>query len=77
MIKSRRMRRAGLAAHMIQMRNAFKILVIKPEGKRSHGRPRHRWEDSMKMDLTEMGWEGADWIHFDCNGGWWWVLVNI
>jgi hypothetical protein len=34
-----------------------------PEGKRALGRPRHRWENNIKMDLNETGWEGADWIH--------------
>jgi len=43
-IKSRRMRWAGHIAHMEDMRNAYKILVRKPEGKRQLGRPRHRWE---------------------------------
>jgi len=33
----------------------------KPEGKRPLGRPRHRWEDNIKMDLQEVGWEGVDW----------------
>ena len=34
----------------------------KPERKRSHQRPRHRWEDNIKMDLQEVGWGGMDWI---------------
>jgi hypothetical protein len=34
----------------------------KPEGKRPLGRPRHRWVDSIKIDLTEIGWDGMDWI---------------
>jgi hypothetical protein len=33
-----------------------------PEGRRPLGRPRHRWEDNMKMDLQEVGWGGMDWI---------------
>jgi hypothetical protein len=37
------------------MRNAYKILVGKPEGKRPLKRPRHRWEDNVKMDLREKG----------------------
>jgi hypothetical protein len=44
------------------MRHAHKILVGKPEGKRSLTSPRHRWED-IRMDLREVGWEDVDWIH--------------
>jgi hypothetical protein len=45
------------------MRNAYKIVVGKPERKRSLGKPRRRWEDNIRMDLREIGWEGVDWIH--------------
>jgi hypothetical protein len=41
----------------------YRVLVGKPEGKRTLGRPRHRWENSIKMDLQEMGCEGMDWIN--------------
>jgi hypothetical protein len=44
-------------------RSAYRILVGKPEGKRQLGRPRRRWEDNIKMDLTEIGWGGMDWIN--------------
>ena len=53
-LKSRRLRRAEHVARMEQYRNAYRVLVGKPEGKRSLGRPRCRWECSMKMDLKEM-----------------------
>jgi hypothetical protein len=43
-------------------RNAYSILVGKPEGKRPLGRPRRRWVDNIKMDLREVGWDGRDWI---------------
>jgi hypothetical protein len=43
-------------------RNAYRILVGKPEGKRPLGRPRRRWADNIKMDLREIGWDGMDWI---------------
>jgi hypothetical protein len=43
-------------------RNAFGILVGKPEGKRPLGRPRCRGVDNIKVDLREIGWGGADWI---------------
>jgi hypothetical protein len=44
---------------MREMRNAYKILVGKPEGKRPRGRPRRRWEDNIIMDLREIRWEGC------------------
>jgi len=44
------MRWTGHVACMGKIRNAYKILVGKPEGKRLHGRPRHRWEDNIRMD---------------------------
>jgi hypothetical protein len=62
MTKSRRMRRAGHVARMGEERNACRILVGKPDGKRPLGRPRRRWLDNIKMDLTEIGWDGMDWI---------------
>jgi hypothetical protein len=43
-------------------RNAYRILVGKPEGKRQLGSPRCSWVDNIKMDLREIGWDGADWI---------------
>jgi uncharacterized membrane protein YciS (DUF1049 family) len=61
-MKSRRMRWAGHVASMEKKRDAYRILVGKPEGKRRLGRPRHRWEDNSKMDLREIGWGGMDWI---------------
>jgi hypothetical protein len=45
------------------MGNLRKILVAKAEGKRQLGRPRHRWEDNIKMDLREIWWEGVDWMY--------------
>jgi hypothetical protein len=50
---------------MREMRNEYKILVGKPEGERPLGRSRRRWEDNIKMDLGEIGWEIVDWIHVD------------
>jgi hypothetical protein len=60
-IKSRRMKWVGHVAHMGEKRNAFGILLGKPEGKRPLGRPRCKWEDNIKMDLRETGWGGMDW----------------
>jgi hypothetical protein len=62
MIKSRRMRWAGHVARIEEKRNACRILVGKPEGKRSLGRPRRRWVDNIRMDLREIGWDGVEWI---------------
>jgi len=50
----------GHVAHLREMRNAYNILVVKPEGERPFRRPRHRWDDNIKMDLRERGWEGVD-----------------
>jgi hypothetical protein len=47
---------------MGQKRNAYMILVGKPEGKRPLGRPRRRWVDNIKMNLREIGWDGVDWM---------------
>jgi hypothetical protein len=49
------------------MRNACKILVRKPEGKRPFKRPRHRLEYNIRMDLREIEWEGMDWIRLAKN----------
>jgi hypothetical protein len=56
MIKSRRMRWAGHVARMGEKRNAYRILVEKPEGKRPLGRRRRRWVDNIKMDIRAIGW---------------------
>jgi hypothetical protein len=44
------------------MRNVYKILVGKPEEKNPHGRPRRGWEDNIRMNLSEIGWEGVNWM---------------
>jgi hypothetical protein len=53
-IKSRRMRWAGHVSRMGEKRNAYRLLVGKPEGKRSLGRPKRRWVDNIRMDLGEV-----------------------
>jgi hypothetical protein len=50
--------------------------VGRPEGRRPLGRPRHRWEDNIKMDLQEVGWEGMDWIDMAEDRDRWRALVN-
>ena len=57
MIKSRRLRLAEHVAGMGMRRGAYRILVGKPEGRRPLQRPRHRWEDNIKIDLRGVGWE--------------------
>jgi hypothetical protein len=59
-IKSRRMRWKGHVARMGEGRGVYRVLVGKPEGKRPLGRPRHRWEDKIKMDLQEVLCDGMD-----------------
>jgi hypothetical protein len=60
MIKSRRMRWAGHVSRMGEKRNAYRLLVGKPEGKRPLERPRRRWVDNIRMDLGEVGWGDVD-----------------
>jgi hypothetical protein len=57
-------------------RNAYRILVGKPEGKRPSGRPRHRWVDHVKMDLREIESRGMDWINLARDRHQWRALVN-
>jgi hypothetical protein len=53
---------------MGEMRNPYKIFIVKSEGKRPLGRPRRRWEDNIRVDLREIGWEVVDWMHLDQDG---------
>jgi hypothetical protein len=61
-IKSRRMRLAGHVARMGDGRCVYGVLVRRPEGKRLLGRPRRRWENNIKINLREIGIDGANWI---------------
>jgi hypothetical protein len=76
-IKSRRMRWAGHVAHMGEGRGAYRVLVGRPEGKRPLGRPRRRWEDNIKMDLGEIGINGANWIQLAQDRVQWWPFLNM
>jgi hypothetical protein len=62
---------------MGEMRNVYKISVRKHEGNRPHGRPRYGWEDNIRMNLSEIGWQRVDWIHLAQNKDWWQALVNM
>jgi hypothetical protein len=53
---------------MGENRNAYRILVGKPEGKRPLGRPRRRWVDNIKIDLREIIWDAMDWIDLAQDG---------
>jgi hypothetical protein len=61
-IKSKRMRWAGHVARRGEGRGVYRVLIGRPEYKRPVGRPRLRWEDDIKMDLREIGIDGANWI---------------
>jgi hypothetical protein len=64
----------GGVARVEEMRNAYSILVVKPQGMRSLGRP--RWEDNIRMDLREVRWKvwtGFVWLRTGTTGG---LLVN-
>jgi hypothetical protein len=61
---------------MGERRNVYRVLVGKPEGKRSLERPRRRWEDGIKIDLREIGWGGVKWIHLDQDRDHWRAVVN-
>jgi hypothetical protein len=61
-IKARRMRWVGHVERIVEERNAYRLLVGKPEGRRPLGRPRRRWVDNIRMDLVAVGWGDMDWI---------------
>jgi hypothetical protein len=61
---------------MGQKRNAYRILVGKPEGKRPLVRSGRRWVRNIKMDLREIGWDGVDWTDMAQNRNQWRTLVN-
>jgi hypothetical protein len=75
-IKSRRMMWVGHVACMEEESNVYRVLMGKPEGKRPLRRPRHRWEDGIRMDLREIGWRSVDWIQLAQDRDRWRDLVN-
>jgi hypothetical protein len=75
-IKSRGMIWAGHVARMEEKRNAYRLLVGKPEGKRPLGRPRRRWVNNIRMDLGDVGWGDVDWIRLAQDRNRWRALVN-
>jgi hypothetical protein len=67
---------AGHVERIGEKRNAYRLLVGKPEGKRPLGRPRRRWVDNFRMDLREVGWGDMDWIGLAKDRNRWRALVN-
>jgi hypothetical protein len=58
------------------MRIVYRILIGKPERRRTRGSPRRRREDNIRMDLREAEWEGVDWIHLAQDRDYWRAFVN-
>jgi hypothetical protein len=75
-IKSRRLRWVAHVARMGEEKTVYRVLMGNHKGKRPLGRPRHRWEDGIRMDLWEIGWGSVDWIQLAQNLDQWWALVN-
>ena len=75
-VKSRRMRWTGHVVRMGQGRGVYRVLVVKPEGKRPLGRPRRRWEDNIKMDLQEVGGGCEGWMELAQDRDRWRALVG-
>jgi len=76
-IKSGRMRWAGHVGRIGERRGVHGVLVGKPERKRSLGRPRRRWENTIKMDLQEVGCEGMDLIELAQDRDRWRAFENV
>jgi GH43 family beta-xylosidase len=71
-INSRRMRWVGHVARVEEKRGAYRILVERREGRQPLGRPRHRWEGNIKMDVQGVGWRawtGLSWLRIGTGGG--------
>jgi hypothetical protein len=75
-VKLRRMRWAGHVARRGEERGVHRVLVGKLEGKRPLGRPRHKWEDNIKMDVQEIGGGGGDWMELAQDRDRWRTLVS-
>jgi hypothetical protein len=71
-----KMRWAGNVACVGKERDVYRVLTGKPEGKRSLGRPRRRWEDGIRMDFSEIGWGSVDWVQLAEDRDRWRALVN-
>jgi hypothetical protein len=67
----------GHVAYMGKARGVYRILVGKSEGKRPLVRPRHRWEDNIKLDLREKVTDEANWIWLAQDMVQWWAFLNM
>jgi hypothetical protein len=80
-IKSRMMMGVGhmacMHACMQEGGGVYRVLVVRPKGERPLGRPRCRWEDNIKMDLREIGINGANWIWLAQDRVQWQAFVNM
>jgi hypothetical protein len=76
MIMARWLKWARNVARMRRKKNAYRLLVGKPKGKKPLERPRRRWMDNIRMDLGEVGWGDVDWINLAKDRNRWRALVN-
>jgi hypothetical protein len=76
-IKSRRIRWAGHVACMGDGRHVYRVLVGRPKSKRPVGRPMHRWEDNIKIDLRVIRINGVNWIQLALDRVQWQVFVSM
>jgi hypothetical protein len=67
---------SGACSTYGEKRNAYRLMVEKPEGKRPLERPRLRWVDNIRMGLREVGWRDVDWIGLALDRNRWRALVN-
>jgi hypothetical protein len=74
--ESRRMRWAGHVVRMGEGIGVYRVLVGRPEGKKPLGRPRHRWEDNIRLDLREIKIDGANWMQLAQDRVQWRAFVN-
>jgi hypothetical protein len=64
-------------ARIVEGESVYRVLVLKPEGKKLLGRPRLRWEDNIKVDVQEVGCGGVNWIGLAQDRDSWRALVNV
>jgi hypothetical protein len=76
-LKSRRMRWEEHVAYMGKGRGVYRVFIGRAKRKRPLGRPRHRWEDNMKMDLREKGIDGTNWIQLAQVQAQWQAFVSM
>ena len=71
------MRWARYVARMQESKIAYRVLVGKSEGRRSLGRPKRIWEQNIKIEVTEVGWGGMNWIYLAQDRARWRAVVNV